>query len=79
MVSIYASAFLTIVAAGGTHADYGLRGLRLFTEPRACQQDVFELHGGTKVIEVPPPLAAEYLQIPRRSYRVGRGPNGGAR
>jgi hypothetical protein len=30
-------------------------GPGFFTEPRACQQDVFKLHGGTKVIEVPPP------------------------
>jgi Heterokaryon incompatibility protein (HET) len=49
MGDIYQNACLTIIAADGCHADYGLRGIQEISQPlkRSCKQYIFSLgeHG----------------------------------
>ncbi|KAK3366288.1 heterokaryon incompatibility protein-domain-containing protein [Lasiosphaeria ovina] len=55
MASIYANSVLTIIAAEGGDANHGIRGLRNVSEPRNCQQHVFQLPGDTDIVHVPWP------------------------
>ncbi|KAK0727622.1 heterokaryon incompatibility protein-domain-containing protein [Lasiosphaeria miniovina] len=55
MASIYANSVLTIIAAEGHDANHGICGLRNVSEPRNCQQHVFQLPGDTDIIHVPWP------------------------
>ncbi|ESU13898.1 hypothetical protein FGSG_07619 [Fusarium graminearum PH-1] len=50
MHRIYATSFLTIVAADGGDAEYGLRGLRGISKPRAIKQMIEPLSQGEKVV-----------------------------
>jgi hypothetical protein len=51
MASIYANAALTIVAADGEDADYGLRGIRGVSHPRSHPQQIGELPHGVQAIK----------------------------
>jgi hypothetical protein len=51
MASIYANAALTIVAAGGEDANYGLRGIRGISQPRSHSQQIGQLPHGVQIIE----------------------------
>lgn len=49
MASIYANASVTIIAAGGDNADFGLRGLRGVSLPRTLTQKIYKI-GGREII-----------------------------
>ena len=51
MSAIYAKACVTIIAAQGSNAEYGLRGFRDFSRPRELDQEVWRLTKGEKLIE----------------------------
>ena len=51
MSAIYAKACVTIIAAQGSNAEYGLRGFREFSRPRDLHQEVWRLTEGEKLIE----------------------------
>jgi Heterokaryon incompatibility protein (HET) len=53
MASIYANSHLTIIAADGDDANYGLRGLRGISKPRILDQKVHTLTSRLRVIEQP--------------------------
>jgi hypothetical protein len=55
MASIYANATLTIVAAGGNDANYGLRGIRGVSHPRSHRQQVAQLSNGARILKYYPP------------------------
>jgi hypothetical protein len=59
MASIYANSLLTIIAAGGDHADHGIRGLRGVSEPRDSRQRVFRLPKRIRIIALPWPRKFE--------------------
>ncbi|KAF4300807.1 Zinc finger TFIIS-type protein [Botryosphaeria dothidea] len=50
MASIYANASMTIVAAQGEDADFGLRGVRGVSQPRKLPDEIHTLRDGTQVI-----------------------------
>ncbi|KAI4864025.1 HET-domain-containing protein [Hypoxylon rubiginosum] len=58
MGAIYAQASITIVAANGDNADYGLRGLRGISGPRSVRQLKHSLRQGIYLIETYGPSAA---------------------
>ncbi|RBR27039.1 uncharacterized protein FIESC28_00111 [Fusarium coffeatum] len=49
MHQIYASSFITIVAADGQDAEYGIRGLRGISEPRDIKRTILPLSGGERI------------------------------
>lgn len=49
MASIYANAYLTIVAAAGNHADYGLRGIGGGAKARNVSHDVVQFQNGKEM------------------------------
>lgn len=51
MASIYANATLTIVAAGGNDANYGLRGIRGVSCPRSHPQRIAKLSNGAHIMK----------------------------
>ena len=51
MSAIFAKACVTIIAAQGSNAEYGLRGFREFSRPRELDQEVWALTKGEKLIE----------------------------
>jgi hypothetical protein len=51
MASIYANAALTIVAADGEDANYGLRGIRGVSQPRSHSQQIGQLPHGVQIVE----------------------------
>lgn len=53
MASIFASSHLTIIAADGEDADYGLRGLRGISKPRTLDQKVHNLGPRLQVVRKP--------------------------
>ncbi|PQE15015.1 heterokaryon incompatibility protein [Rutstroemia sp. NJR-2017a BVV2] len=52
MASIYASASVTIVAAQGTHADFGLRGLQS-CQARTLTQNITKINRDNSILKVP--------------------------
>ncbi|KAN0095123.1 HET domain containing protein [Hyaloscypha variabilis] len=50
MASIFAGASITIIAAQGEDANYGLRGLRSISQPRDRCQDIFALAKGYNIV-----------------------------
>ncbi|RGP61388.1 heterokaryon incompatibility [Fusarium longipes] len=64
MHRIYATSFLTIIAADGKDAEYGLRGLRGISKPRAINQIVESLAGGERIA---------YWERPQRKTRDTTG------
>jgi hypothetical protein len=59
MASIYANATLTIVAAGGNDASYGLPGIRGVSRPRSHSQQVAQLSNGAQILKSGPPKLKE--------------------
>ena len=59
MASIYANAALTIVAAGGQDASYGLPGIRGVSRPRNHPQQVAQLSNGSRILKYYPPELRE--------------------
>ena len=59
MASIYANAALTIVAAGGEDASYGLPGIRGVSRPRNHPQQVAQLSNGSRILKYYPPELME--------------------
>jgi hypothetical protein len=55
MASIFANSHLTIIAADGDTADYGLRGLRGISQPRKLDQKVHDLNARMQVVSKPLP------------------------
>ena len=53
MAAIYANASITIVAAQGEDANFGLRGVKGITEPRDFHQEIFPLGDQVKFIHSP--------------------------
>ncbi|CAF9938868.1 hypothetical protein IMSHALPRED_001121 [Imshaugia aleurites] len=51
MSAIYAKACVTIIAAQGPDAQYGLRGFKGISQPRKLDQEVWSLTKGEKLIE----------------------------
>ncbi|KAM3071685.1 hypothetical protein ACMFMG_009557 [Clarireedia jacksonii] len=51
MASIYANASVTIVAAQGTHADFGLRGLKS-CQPRTLVQDITKINRDSRILKL---------------------------
>jgi hypothetical protein len=51
MASIYANSVLTIVAADGEDANYGLRGIRMASLPRNRPQQTSKLPNGAQIVE----------------------------
>ncbi|KAF4457782.1 HET-domain-containing protein [Fusarium austroafricanum] len=54
MHRIYATSFLTIIAADGWNADYGLRGLRGISSERSINQIILPLSGGERIAWIEP-------------------------
>jgi len=52
MASIFANSHLTIIAADGDSANYGLRGLKGISEPRALDQHIHQLTSRMRVARV---------------------------
>ncbi len=50
MASIYSNAYLTIIAAQGEAADYGIRGVGNGSQPRNFPQTIFELQPEQKML-----------------------------
>ncbi|KAL0259760.1 hypothetical protein SLS55_005500 [Diplodia seriata] len=50
MASIYANATVTIVAAQGETADFGLRGIKGVSSPRRLADEIHTLHDGTQIL-----------------------------
>ncbi|KAH7346243.1 heterokaryon incompatibility protein-domain-containing protein [Rhexocercosporidium sp. MPI-PUGE-AT-0058] len=50
MSAIYANAMITIIAAGGSNAGYGIRGLKGISEPRSVEQPVYQLSNRTSMV-----------------------------
>ncbi|GKU21821.1 unnamed protein product [Fusarium langsethiae] len=61
---IYATSFLTIVAADGEDAEYGLRGLRGISKPRVIKQRVESLSQGERIA---------YRERPKSNNQVTNG------
>ncbi|KAK9773157.1 putative Heterokaryon incompatibility protein-domain-containing protein [Seiridium cardinale] len=55
MSGIYANAALTIIAAAGPNADYGIPGIRGVSRSREAGQKVYDLGGGSQIIKTPWP------------------------
>jgi hypothetical protein len=53
MSSIYANAYITILASSGTDAEHGLPGVRGGSTPRNYKQVKFEFTANCKLVEVP--------------------------
>ena len=51
MSAIYAKACVTIIAAQGSNAEWGLRGFREFSHPRELDQEIWRLTEGEQLIE----------------------------
>ncbi|KAH8662634.1 heterokaryon incompatibility protein-domain-containing protein [Xylariales sp. PMI_506] len=60
MAAIYANAAITILAAGGEHANSGLRGFRGFSQPRNLQQKVYNF-AYVRVTQYP--IAGQNLEL----------------
>jgi len=53
MASIYANAYLTIVAAAGSDANYGLCGMELITKSRQASCETIKLRHGMRLLVTP--------------------------
>jgi len=53
MASIYANSYFTIIAADGTDADYGLRGVASDTSPRTYEEPIFQFSKDFNMIMKP--------------------------
>ncbi|KAF2469324.1 HET-domain-containing protein [Lindgomyces ingoldianus] len=55
MASIYARSYFTIVAADGSDADYGLRGVPGTASPRSCRQQMYHFSKQCSMMKAPIP------------------------